>query len=134
MALKVFEWVRTSPQITHAFGKTSSCQKRPVFETTHFLRGSGSGLLDTARGAYHVATYQMLGIDPSSALLPSLVMCQLLDDLVAFFEEHRRCGKLDGGIDYRCVWMSCECGGRIVQRIEGPHHDRQNDDLTGRDR
>ena len=94
--MKVSERVRTSPQITHAFGTTSSCQNRPVFETTHFLCGPGSGLLDMACGAYHVATYQILDIDPSSALLPSLAMCQLLDDLVAFFEGHCRSGKLDG--------------------------------------
>ena len=59
---------------------------------------------------------------------------QPVDDLLAFLEEHRRCGKLDSGIVCRCVWMSCESGGRIIQRIEGSHHDRQNDDQMGKER
>jgi len=54
--------------------------------------------------------------------------------LVASVGEHRRCGKLDSGFDDRWIWMSCECGESIMQRVEGPHHDRQNNDLTGRDR
>src|SRR5215475_14141604 len=52
--------------------------------------------------------------------------------LVAFVGEYRRCGKLDSGFDDRWIWMSCECGESIMQRVEGPHHDRQNSDLTGR--
>jgi len=41
-------------------------------------------------------------------------MRTLLHDLVAFFEEHRRCGTLDGGVDDGRVWMSCDCGGALA--------------------
>jgi len=37
--------------------------------------------------------------------------------LVSFLQEHRRCGELESGIDDRWVWMVCECGARIMQRI-----------------
>jgi hypothetical protein len=40
-------------------------------------------------------------------------MRTLLDDLVAFFQEHRRCGWLDGGVEGERVWMSRDCGGAI---------------------
>jgi len=36
-------------------------------------------------------------------------MRTLLDDLDAFFQEHRRCGALDGGDEGERVWMACEC-------------------------
>ena len=42
----------------------------------------------------------------------------LIDDLDAFYLEHRRCGRLDTGIEGGCVWMTCEgCGERIVQLL-----------------
>jgi len=44
-------------------------------------------------------------------------MCRLLSDLNAFFQEHRRCGELDGGVTGGCVWMTCDCGARLVQPV-----------------
>ena len=37
----------------------------------------------------------------------------LLADLNAFFQEHRRCGDLDGAVESDRVWMACTCGARI---------------------
>jgi hypothetical protein len=34
--------------------------------------------------------------------------------LWAFFEEHRRCGELDGGVEGERLWMACECGARMA--------------------
>jgi hypothetical protein len=44
-------------------------------------------------------------------------MC-LLEDLDAFYLEHRRCGTLDGDVQdveprRFQVWMACSCGGLI---------------------
>ncbi len=40
--------------------------------------------------------------------------------LWAFFEEHRRCGELEGGgVDER-LWMACECGASIVNQVGPP--------------
>jgi len=44
-------------------------------------------------------------------------MSQLVEALVAFFQEHRRCGKLDTGIAGNRVWVDCPCGATIVQPI-----------------
>jgi len=38
-------------------------------------------------------------------------------DLVAFFEEHRRCGKLDGGVEGERVWMTCDCGAQLARVV-----------------
>ena len=43
---------------------------------------------------------------------------RLVASLVAFFEEHRRCGKLDTGTADGHVWAECPCGAAIVQPIE----------------
>jgi len=37
----------------------------------------------------------------------------LLDALYAFFQEHRRCGDLDSGLDGDRVWVACTCGAVI---------------------
>ena len=37
-------------------------------------------------------------------------MPELLAALDAFMQEHRRCGKLDGGVDGERVWMECDAG------------------------
>lgn len=47
-------------------------------------------------------------------------MLELLDDLDAFFQEHRRCGVLDGGVDEGRVRMACDCGALLARRIDGP--------------
>ena len=39
------------------------------------------------------------------------------DPPVAFFQQHRRCGELESGIDDRWVWMVCDCGAQIIQHI-----------------
>jgi hypothetical protein len=45
----------------------------------------------------------------------------LLASLVAFLDEHRYCGELDGGADDDRVWMTCTCGAVISQAL-GPVH------------
>jgi len=46
-------------------------------------------------------------------------MWTLLDDLDAFYLEHRRCGKLDTtGVEGERMWMTCECGAVINRRLE----------------
>jgi hypothetical protein len=37
----------------------------------------------------------------------------LFDALYAFFQEHRRCGELDGGVEGDRVWLACSCGASI---------------------
>jgi len=46
-------------------------------------------------------------------------MWTLVDDLDAFLQEHRRCGKMDSGVKEKCVWMSCNCGAEMVQPLTG---------------
>jgi hypothetical protein len=43
----------------------------------------------------------------------------LLTELDAFFTEHRRCGELDGGVDWLTVWLACDCGASIARRWTG---------------
>ena len=42
----------------------------------------------------------------------------LLAALIAFVAERRRCGELEGGLDGEWVWMTGECGAKMV----GPVH------------
>jgi hypothetical protein len=35
--------------------------------------------------------------------------------LWAFFEEYRRCGELDDGVEGGGIWMACECGAQMAQ-------------------
>lgn len=44
-------------------------------------------------------------------------MGTLLDDLDAFYLEHRRCGELDGGVEGDRVWITCECGAGMARRV-----------------
>jgi hypothetical protein len=37
----------------------------------------------------------------------------LFEALYVFYQEHRRCGDLDGGVDGDRVWMTCTCGAGI---------------------
>jgi hypothetical protein len=41
-------------------------------------------------------------------------MRELLVALTAFFNEHQRCGELDGGRDNGYVWLRCSCGAQIA--------------------
>ena len=58
-------------------------------------------------------------------------MRMLLDDLVAFFQEHRRCGALEGGVDDGRVWMTCECGAKMTQSLDRRVLDRDERKPTG---
>jgi hypothetical protein len=44
----------------------------------------------------------------------------ILDALVAFLAEHRRCGVLDGGVDNGSVWRQCSYGGLIMHPASEP--------------
>jgi hypothetical protein len=44
--------------------------------------------------------------------------------LMAFFEEHRRCGDLNGGVEGGRFWMTCECGAKISLPREAAHANR----------
>ena len=52
-------------------------------------------------------------------VVPSRPMPEMLSALNAFLEEHRRCGELDGGVNWRRVWMACDCGSehRLPARV-----------------
>lgn len=50
--------------------------------------------------------------DPNIAL-PALVGRPALAPVDAFFQEHRRCGDLDGGVEDGRVWIACDCGADI---------------------
>jgi hypothetical protein len=41
----------------------------------------------------------------------------LLAILMAFYQEHERCGELDGGVYRDRVWMSCSCGAALVRAV-----------------
>jgi len=41
----------------------------------------------------------------------------LLDDLNAFFQEHRRCGEMESGVDEGRVWMACDGCGAVLSRL-----------------
>jgi hypothetical protein len=41
----------------------------------------------------------------------------VLASFVAFLEEHRRCGELDGGTDDGRVWLACSCGAEIAHPV-----------------
>jgi hypothetical protein len=34
--------------------------------------------------------------------------------LMAFFEEYRRCGDLEGGVEDERLWMACERGAQMA--------------------
>jgi hypothetical protein len=33
-------------------------------------------------------------------------------------QEHRRCGRLDGGVDGGRLLLTCECGAEMVQSVD----------------
>ena len=47
-------------------------------------------------------------------------MPQLLEALIAFVDEHRACGDLDGGRDNGYVRLACSCGAQIVHLANAP--------------
>jgi hypothetical protein len=44
-------------------------------------------------------------------------MPELLAALDAFLQEHRRCGDLDGEVEGRPVWMTCDCGAEMAGAV-----------------
>ena len=65
------------------------------------LRGRGAGARSIAR---------------FRATLPRVTILAALD---AFYQEHRRCGELDGGVKGDRVWMTCSCGAVIDSNVSG---------------
>jgi hypothetical protein len=57
---------------------------------------------------------------PLDAEEPALLN-HLLASLAAFFEEHERCGDLNGGVEGERVWMTCTCGVTISRTLEPSH-------------
>jgi hypothetical protein len=45
-------------------------------------------------------------------------LSHLLASLVAFLDEHRYCGELDGGAEDEWIWMTCTCGAVISRTME----------------
>jgi hypothetical protein len=37
----------------------------------------------------------------------------VLGAFVAFVDEHKCCGDLDGGVDNGYVWLACSCGAQL---------------------
>jgi hypothetical protein len=48
-------------------------------------------------------------------------LSHLLAGLVAFLDEHRYCGELDGGAEDEWTWMTCTCGAVISRTLEPAH-------------
>jgi hypothetical protein len=48
------------------------------------------------------------------------LMRELLVALTAFFDEHQRCGELDGGRDSGYIWLGCSCGAQIAHPATAP--------------
>ena len=44
----------------------------------------------------------------------------VLGALVAFVDEHKRCGDLDDGVDHGYVWLACSCGAQIAHPASAP--------------
>jgi len=43
----------------------------------------------------------------------------ILAALDAFYQEHRRCGELDGGVEGDRVSTTCSCGAAIKSNVSG---------------
>jgi len=55
-------------------------------------------------------------------------MGTFLDDLDAFYLEHRSCGRLDAGLDGERVWMTCDgCEAQLVRSVDELRRGRQGD-------
>jgi hypothetical protein len=53
-----------------------------------------------------------------------LAAMRLLAELRPFYNDHRLCGELKGGVDGEVVWFVCECGARIVRQAYRPAYRR----------
>jgi hypothetical protein len=47
-------------------------------------------------------------------------MRALFGALTAFFDEHQRCGELDGGRGDGYIWLRCSCGAQIAHPTGAP--------------
>jgi putative tryptophan/tyrosine transport system substrate-binding protein len=56
-------------------------------------------------------------------LIPRSAGRHLLAILVAFLDEHRCCGELDGGAEDEWIWMTCTCGAVISRTLEPARHE-----------
>ena len=56
-----------------------------------------------------------------SSPLSCRAMSSLLDDLNAFLQKHRRCGKMDGGVEEGRGWMTCDgCDAMLSSSVLRP--------------
>ncbi len=46
------------------------------------------------------------------------------------FDDHKRCGDLDGGLDNSYVWLECSCGAQIVHPAAPPPADAEANSRT----
>lgn len=44
----------------------------------------------------------------------------VLGAFVAFVDDDKRCGDLEGGLDNGHVWLECSCGAPILQPAKEP--------------
>jgi hypothetical protein len=44
----------------------------------------------------------------------------VLGVFVAFVDDHKRCGDLEGGLDDGYVWLACSCAAQIVHPAAAP--------------
>ncbi len=54
--------------------------------------------------------------------MPSLppLLPGILGALIAFVDEYKSCGDLDGGLDDGFVWLACSCGAQIAHPATAP--------------
>ena len=77
---------------------------RPASESGKLRHGDG----DHGRSERRPLYQEVDAAGSPKARYPVAAMATLLDDLDAFYLEHRRCGALDTGIEGGPAWMTCE--------------------------
>jgi hypothetical protein len=50
----------------------------------------------------------------------AMLFLGVLGAFVAFVNDHKRCGDLDGGLEKGHVWLTCSCGAQIVHPAKEP--------------
>jgi len=53
-------------------------------------------------------------------MMEATIFFGVLGAFVAFVDDHKRRGDLDGGLDNGYVWLGCSCGAQIVQPAKEP--------------
>jgi hypothetical protein len=79
-----------------------------------------------ALGASKLVDFIATATAHSSMRYPVAAMFTVCDTLDAFLQEHRRCGKMDSGIEGERVWATCTCGAQIIL-LFGPVGERLTD-------